>query len=66
MTETTVTFVVNYTDPERDVEGTKKTRHFSNEHDARVFMHEDLDKIAPKHHSVMLTKITCKKERIQI
>lgn len=61
MQETYVTFVVNFHDPDR-MNQPDMTRHFATEEGARRWINDDLSKIAPKAHSVKLTRITTRKE----
>lgn len=57
-----VTFAVNYHDPDK-MNQPDVTRHFATEHQARVFV-ENLDKLAPLAQGVKLTRITTKREVI--
>lgn len=59
---TTVTFVVNYHDPEK-MNQPDVTRQFATEYKARIFI-EELDRLAPKAKNVHLTRITSTREEI--
>ena len=60
-----VDYIVKWIDPDRDVEGTGKTRIFQNEEAARREI-EGLGRSAPNAHSVQLIKstTTVKRERL--
>lgn len=55
MRQEIVTFIVNYTDPDRPVDGARKTRHFATEDEARTFITR-LDTLAPNADGIVLTR----------
>ncbi len=52
-----VEYIVQYTDPDRPVDGPVKTRHFPSRGAAESFL-ETLDRLAPKAHSIQFTRQT--------
>lgn len=64
MRETRVTFVVTYTDPDR-MNQKDQTRHFPTKHQLDVYVHENLERIAPNAMNVEKFKLTTIKEGIQ-
>lgn len=65
MIQTTVTYIVQYDDPDRTVDGVTKTRHFPSEQESREFV-QRLDQMAPNAKNVQIIRQKTTQERTNI